>query len=70
MANTVKAHVLGDDDSGLDAAGRSKQLPEDTWDYDLSACGHAQAGKPGANGPFYNQDPLDYLRKMIKIDYG
>ena len=34
MASIVKAQVLGDEESGVDAAGRSTQLPEDTWDYD------------------------------------
>jgi len=49
MAGFVKAEVLGDEvDSGLDAAGRSTQLPEDTWDYN----------KTGAKEPPYNLDAL------------
>ncbi len=33
MAKIVKAHILSEDAGGVDAAGRSTQLPEDTWDY-------------------------------------
>ncbi len=29
----VKADILGDVEKSLDAAGRSPQVPEDTWDY-------------------------------------
>ena len=48
MASIVKAHILGADERGVDAAGRSTQLPEDTWDYD----------KTGAKEPPYNLDAL------------
>ena len=33
MANIVKAHILGTDEGAVDAAGRSTQLPEYSWDY-------------------------------------
>ena len=48
MANIVKAHILGVEDGAVDAAGRSTQLPEDTWDYQ----------KTGAKEPPYNLDAL------------
>jgi hypothetical protein len=48
IASIVKAHILGADERGVDAAGRSMQLPEDTWDYD----------KTGAKEPPYNLDAL------------
>ncbi|TET34829.1 MAG: phage portal protein [Planctomycetota bacterium] len=48
MAEIIKATILGDDDSGVDAVGRSTQLPEDSWDYD----------KTGAKEPPYNLDAL------------
>jgi hypothetical protein len=32
MAKIVKAHILGAEEGAVDAAGRSTQLPEDTWD--------------------------------------
>lgn len=48
MANIVKAHILGAEEGAVDAAGRSTQLPEDTWDYQ----------KTGAKEPPYNLDAL------------
>ena len=48
MANIVKAHILGAEEGAVDAAGRSTQLPEDTWDYN----------KTGAKEPPYNLDAL------------
>ena len=49
MTGTVKAEVLGDStESTVDAAGRSTQLPEDTWDYKKTA----------AKEPPYNLDAL------------
>jgi len=48
MANIVKAHILGAPESGVDAAGRSTHLPEDTWDYQNT----------GAKEPPYNLDAL------------
>ena len=49
MAGMVKAEVLGKGkEDALDAAGRSTQLPEDTWDYD----------KTGAKEPPYNLNSL------------
>ena len=48
MADIVKADIVGAEESGVDAAGRSTQLPEDTWDYD----------KTGAKEPPYNLDAL------------
>ncbi len=49
MAGFVKADVLGDEPAGgMDAVGRSTQLPEDTWNYD----------KTGAKEPPYNLDAL------------
>ncbi|MCL6507873.1 MAG: hypothetical protein K6T59_12685, partial [Bryobacteraceae bacterium] len=48
MANIVKAHILGAGEGAVDAAGRSTQLPEDTWDYQ----------KTGAKEPPYNLDAL------------
>ncbi len=49
MAGFVKADVLGKGkEEALDAAGRSTQLPEDTWDYD----------KTGAKEPPYNLNSL------------
>ncbi len=49
MAGFVKADVLGvERESGVDAVGRSTQLPEDTWDYN----------KTGAKEPPYNLDAL------------
>ena len=49
MTGIVKAEVLGDDqETTVDAAGRSTQLPEDTWDYKKTA----------AKEPPYNLDAL------------
>jgi len=49
MAGIVKAEILGTGkENEFDAAGRSTQLPEDTWDYD----------KTGAKEPPYNLDAL------------
>jgi PBSX family phage portal protein len=49
MPGIIKADVVGEEPSDdLDAAGRSTQLPEDTWDY----------GKTGAKEPPYNLDAL------------
>jgi hypothetical protein len=49
MAGIVKAEILGTGkDDELDAASRSTQLPEDTWDYD----------KTRAKEPPYNLDAL------------
>jgi PBSX family phage portal protein len=49
MAGIVKAEILGTGkEDEFDAAGRSTQLPEDTWDYD----------KTGAKEPPYNLDAL------------
>ncbi len=49
MAGIVKAEILGTgQDYEFDAAGRSTQLPEDTWDYD----------KTGTKEPPYNLDAL------------
>jgi|GEM_PF-474871 len=45
---TVKAYILGADEEALDAAGRSKQVPDDAWDY----------GKTGAQEPPYNLEAL------------
>ena len=33
MANILKAHILGAEGEAVDAAGRSTQPPEDTWDH-------------------------------------
>ena len=55
MSGLVKADVLGEEpDSGTDAAGRSTQLPEDSWDYD----------KTGAKEPPYNLDALAYFLEI------
>lgn len=49
MSGIVKSEVLGKgQEDALDAAGRSTQLPEDTWDYD----------RTGAKEPPYNLDAL------------
>jgi len=48
MKSIVKAQILGSDQGTQDAAGRSMQLPEDTWDYN----------KTGAKEPPYNLDAL------------
>ena len=59
MAEIVKATVLGDDDGSIDAAGRSTQLPEDTWDY----------GKTGAKEPPYNLDALALFLEVNTSHY-
>jgi PBSX family phage portal protein len=51
----IKADILGEDDDGLDAAGRSKQVPEDVWDYE----------KTGAKEPPYN---LEALAQFLEIN--
>jgi len=43
--------VVGEDESGVDAAGRSTQLPKDMWIYD----------KTGAKAPPYNLDALAHF---------
>jgi len=49
VADIIKATIVGEEgEGGVDAAGRSTQLPEDTWDYD----------KTGAKEPPYNLDAL------------
>ncbi len=50
----VKAEILGDVEKGLDAAGRSTQVPEDTWDYQ----------KTSAKEPPYNLEALAYLLEV------
>ena len=50
----VKAYILGAEDGGRDAAGRSRQVPEDVWDY----------GKTGAKEPPYNLDALAYFLEI------
>ena len=52
---TVKAYILGAGENGRDAAGRSKQVPDDAWDY----------GKTGAQEPPYN---LDALAQFLEIN--
>jgi len=59
MANIVKAHVLGAEEKAVDAAGRSTQLPEDTWDYD----------KTGAKAPPYNLDALAHFLEVNTWHY-
>jgi len=59
MANIVKAHVLGADEKAVDAASRSTQLPEDTWDYD----------KTGAKAPPYNLDALAHFLEINTWHY-
>ena len=51
---TVKADILGEVEKSLDAAGRSKQVPADVWDYD----------KTGAKEPPYNLDALAYFLEI------
>src|SRR5512136_393223 len=48
MSGIVKAYVAGEEDTPVDAAGRSAQIPGDPWDY----------GKTGAMEPPYNLDAL------------
>lgn len=49
MAGIIKSQIIGvGDESATDEAGRSTQLPEDSWDYD----------KTGAKQPPYNLDAL------------
>ena len=57
----VKASILGADEveKSLDAAGRSTQLPEDTWDYD----------KTGAKPPPYNLDALALFLEVSTWHY-
>ncbi|MHC5059362.1 MAG: phage portal protein [Planctomycetota bacterium] len=50
----VKAEILGEDGNQLDAAGRSKQIPADVWDYD----------KTGAKEPPYNLDALAHFLEI------
>ncbi len=50
----VKADILGDVEKSLDAAGRSTQVPEDTWDYQKTA----------AKEPPYNLEALAYLLEV------
>ncbi len=59
MKTVVKAEVLGVEESGTDAAGRSAQLPEDTWDYD----------KTGAKEPPYSLDALALLLEINTWHY-
>ncbi len=51
---TVKADILGEVEKSFDAAGRSKQVPADVWDYD----------KTGAKEPPYNLDALAYFLEV------
>ena len=56
MSEIVKAEVLGaEETSSTDAAGRSTQIPEDSWDYD----------KTGAQKPPYG---LDSLALFIEVN--
>ena len=50
----VKADILGDVEKSLDEAGRSTQVPEDTWDYQ----------KTSAKEPPYNLEALAYLLEI------
>ena len=58
----VKADILGEvrkDEAGVDAAGRSMQIPEDTFDYD----------KTGAKEPPYNLDALAHFLEISTWHY-
>ncbi len=59
MANIVKAHILGADEGAVDTAGRSMQLPEDSWDYN----------KTGAKEPPYNLDALFLFLEINTCHY-
>ncbi len=60
MPGIVKADIVGAGAPGaLDAAGRSAQLPEDTWDYDRS----------GAKEPPYSLDALAYFLEVNTWHY-
>ncbi len=50
----VKADILGDVEKGLDEAGRSTQVPEDTWDYQKTA----------AKEPPYTLEALAHLLEI------
>jgi PBSX family phage portal protein len=50
----LKADILGADTEPLDAAGRSTQVPEDSWDY----------GRTLAKEPPYNPDALAQFLEM------
>jgi len=51
---TIKADILGEVEKQLDAAGRSRQVPEDAWDY----------RKTGAKEPPYNLDALAHFLEI------
>jgi len=51
---TIKADILGEVEKQLDAAGRSRQVPEDAWDY----------RKTGAKKPPYNLDALAHFLEI------
>jgi hypothetical protein len=56
---TVKAHILGEVGKQLDHAGRSRQVPDDVWDYD----------KTGAKEPPYNLDALAHFLEINTYHY-
>ncbi len=51
---TVKADILGEVEKSFDEAGRSRQVPEDAWDYQ----------KTGAKEPPYNLDALAHFLEI------
>jgi PBSX family phage portal protein len=60
VAEIVKATIVGEENnSGVDAAGRSTQLLEDTWDYD----------KTGAKEPPYSLEALAYFLEISTWHY-
>jgi len=59
VAEIVKATILGENEDGVDAAGRSTQLPEDTWDYD----------KTGAKEPPYGLEALALFLEISTWHY-